>query len=944
MHARFQGLSAFYTAPEAEQLFATTGPVKSESDVFADQLESVTTALSEYAAEVRPIEARLKQLRADATAFVSGISGDRHWKDDGDKVEENNDLVKDVNAAVAAFWEAERTCANKITALVCGTHFIADDGTGASNMYGFSEKDLDSTKELPWGSQVEESRRWWEVHHHVGSFLKGVFVDGLWGTIRGLGTLVGVDGWDAAGQAWTGLAKVVTGLAITVTPVLGSVYWAVPEKDLPGWLRDSRTAVKETGKALVAWDEWGKNPARAAGATTFNVVTTVFTGGAGAAAKTGSVAKVIAALGKTGRLLDPVTYIAKGGKVVTVKVGDLLAGLRNVDAGARVNIPEPAAPAPVAGVDDAARAGTGPGPDPSHTMRLPDDANGSPQYLDTDTGQILDAAGNPKPDVMPRDVTNPDRSGVEVPPVRSETPAPVGAREPALVGAGPGAGSVDNAAGGGTPGGVTPGAGTPGGTPGGVTPGGVTPGGVTPGGVPGSVTPGGGAVPGGVGLDGLPGGGANNLPGGGAGQLPGGGAGQLPGGAVDNLPGGGANNLPGGGAGQLPGGAVDNLPGGGANNLPGGGANHVPGGTADNLPSNSLGDNATPGGGAATSPDTTPGGGTAGDSPTVPGQGADPVPGNAGGGTGNGPGGGGGNGPGGGAGNNLPEPRDPRTYTPAERQAIMDHQVARANDPSDTYFDDFYKNNGHRKLLTNVDEFGLAPPQLVKTPGGWVPADSIPPALPPTYLDGIPGDPINKPPTTAARQELDTLAKARQDALDADRAPHKAYADAKSAWEKDPGNAELAKAAEDARANHKDPHAKATKASENYGEGIARHHAIPERFPGAVEQTLHGPKSGAHQFDQVYKHGDRYIVVEAKSNIRTELGSRMIDGVRHSQGSRPYFRDIIEQMRNRPKDSALADDLDMALMEGRVDYVEVKGMDTTGTYNGYEMRQFDISK
>ncbi|WP_405641991.1 hypothetical protein [Streptomyces uncialis] len=921
-------MSAFYTAPEAEQLFATTGPVKSESDVFADQLESVTTALSEYAAEVRPIEARLKQLREDATAFVSGISGDKHWKDDGDKVEENNDLVKDVNAAVAAFWEAERACANKITALVCGTHFIADDGTGKSNMYGFSEKDLDGTKELPWGSQVEESRRWWEVHHHVGSFLKGVFVDGLWGTIRGLGTLVGVDGWDAAGQAWTGLAKVVTGLAITVTPVLGTVFWTLPEEKLPGWFRESRTAVKETGKALVAWDEWGKNPARAAGATTFNVVTTVFTGGAGAAAKTGSVAKVISALGKTGRLLDPVTYIAKGGKVVTVKVGDLLAGLRNVDAGARINIPEPATPAPVAGADDAARAGTGTGPDPSHTVRLPDDANGSPQYLDTNTGQLLDAAGNPKPDVMPRDVTNPDRSGAEVPPVRSETPVQVGAREPALVGAGPGAGTIDNAAGG-APGGVTPGAGTPGGTPGGVTPGG--------GAVPGAVTPGGGAVPGGGGLDGLPGGGANSLPGGGAGQLPGG--------AVDNLPGGGANNMPGGGAGQLPGGAVDNLPGGGANNLPGGGANHIPGGTADNLPSNNLGDNATPGGGAATTPDTTPGGGTAGDSPTVPGQGADPVPGNAGGGTGNGPGGGGGNGPGGGPGNNLPEPRDPRTYTPAERQAIMDHQVARANDPSDTYLDDFYKNNGHRKRLTNVDEFGLAPPQLVKTPGGWVPADSIPPALPPTYLDGIPGDPTNKPPTPTARQELDSLAKARQDALDADRAPHKAYTEAKRAWEADPGNADLAKAAEDARKAHKDPHAKATKTSEEYGEGIAREHAIPERFPNADEITLHGPKSGNHQFDQVYKQGDRYIVVEAKSNVSTDLGSRMVNGVRHSQGSRPYFLDILEQMKKRrPHDSQTANDLEMALLQGRVDYVEVKGLDSNGTYNGYSMKQFDISE
>ncbi|MGW1146017.1 hypothetical protein ACWD6I_13350 [Streptomyces sp. NPDC002454] len=512
MHARFQGLSAFYTAPEAEQLFATTTPVKTESDLFADQLESVTTALSEYAAEVRPIEARLKQLQADATTFANSISGDEHWKDDGDKVEENNDLVKDVNAAVAAFWSAERTCANKITALVCGTHFVADDGSGAPNMYGFAEGDLNNTQELPWGSQVEESRRWWEVHHHVGSFLKGVFVDGLWGTIRGLGTLVGVDGWDAAGQAWTGLAKVATGLVITAVPMVGTAYWLLPDDKLPSWLRDSRTAVKETGKALVAWDEWGKNPARAAGATTFNVVTTVFTGGAGAAAKTGSVARVIGALGKTGRLLDPVTYIAKGGKVVTVKVGDLLAGLRNADAGARINIPEPAVP--VAGADDAARAGAGIGPDPAHTVRLPDDAHGNPQYLDTETGQLLDAAGHPKPDAMPRDVTNPDprSTGAEAPPVRAETPVQVGAREPAMAG-----GRSGEALGG------VPGAGP-------------------------GVSAGGGPVPGAGGVDDAAA----------VGVGPGGGA--MPGGGMDGIPGGGAGHLPGGGTSQLPGGTADNLP------------------------------------------------------------------------------------------------------------------------------------------------------------------------------------------------------------------------------------------------------------------------------------------------------------------------------------------------------------------------------------------------
>jgi len=53
VHNRFQGLSAYYTAPEAEQLFATTKPVKDRADTFADGLETVSGALAGYATEIR---------------------------------------------------------------------------------------------------------------------------------------------------------------------------------------------------------------------------------------------------------------------------------------------------------------------------------------------------------------------------------------------------------------------------------------------------------------------------------------------------------------------------------------------------------------------------------------------------------------------------------------------------------------------------------------------------------------------------------------------------------------------------------------------------------------------------------------------------------------------------------------------------------------------------
>ncbi|GHE82413.1 hypothetical protein GCM10018789_07640 [Streptomyces werraensis] len=169
---------------------------------------------------------------------------------------------------------------------------------------------LSQSQELPWGSPVDKERHglgWAGLGHQLLEFGKGFVIDGVWATIRGLGTLVGVDGWDAAGEALKGLGKLATGLVTTAVPVVGVAYWTMPEDKLPPYLRDSRNTVKEAGKALVAWDQWSDNPARAGGAVTFNVLTTVFTGGAGAAAKGGAAARTVGALGRTARPVDPMT-------------------------------------------------------------------------------------------------------------------------------------------------------------------------------------------------------------------------------------------------------------------------------------------------------------------------------------------------------------------------------------------------------------------------------------------------------------------------------------------------------------------------------------------------------------------------------------------------------------------------------------------------------------
>ncbi|GAA2437180.1 hypothetical protein ACFPFX_37320 [Streptomyces mauvecolor] len=341
IHSHFQSTAAFYKAPEADQLFATTAPVAAKTATFAGQLEKVAGALSAYSQEVRPLAKKLEDLQRQAFAFTATIAGDDHWRRDEKKRDRNDGLKDEVQATLEAFYEAEITCHNKITALVGGSTLVLGRLSGGqmlpkgTSAYGASADDLNHLDNAPWGTYAEPEYTglsW--LGHQVKSFVwDGFIVDGIWGTVKGIDILLGCNGSDAAGEAWKGLAKVVTGLAIAITPGANALFWATPDKMMPTWFRDSRTALKETGKALIAYDEWGKNPARAAGGVTFNVLTTVFTGGAGAAAKGGAVAKTVSVLGKVGRVVDPMTYVFSAGKFGVGKVADVFKGLKGLSLG-----------------------------------------------------------------------------------------------------------------------------------------------------------------------------------------------------------------------------------------------------------------------------------------------------------------------------------------------------------------------------------------------------------------------------------------------------------------------------------------------------------------------------------------------------------------------------------------------------------------------------------
>ncbi|MFF7337989.1 hypothetical protein ACFZAT_11645 [Streptomyces sp. NPDC008163] len=393
-HTAFQALDPVYDAPEQEELLDSTIPVRDKADAFADKLESVSGALSGFATAARPLVARMNRLREDAARFVAENRDDDDWQQDQDKIDENARLVHEVGTTWVAFQGAERDAANKITALVGGTHFVVDDGSHKAGMYGFKADDVKDAGETPWGTVDEREytglRAAWEwTKKNVGGALKGFFVDGVWGTIKGLGSMVNVFDWDNFKKTWSGIGDVFGGIsAYIMTPY----DWAMDKMFGPVDHSDTdrqKAALRNFGKSLVAWDEWGHDPSRAFGSVLFNVVT-IGSGSLlklGKAGKLGVVADAASVAGKAGALVDPMSYLGKAAGVTKIKVGDLMESLRTGSAG----------------VDDMARtAPTGTAPHP--TTETPGfhytDHNGNPRVVGDDA-VIRDEHGNPVPDTEP---------------------------------------------------------------------------------------------------------------------------------------------------------------------------------------------------------------------------------------------------------------------------------------------------------------------------------------------------------------------------------------------------------------------------------------------------------------------------------------------------------------------------------------------------------------
>ncbi|MFF2580355.1 hypothetical protein [Streptomyces goshikiensis] len=902
VHSSFGGLSAFYQAPEADQLFATTKPVSDLGLKLSSDMCTIAGALGTYARDVEPLKKRLEDLKAEAEAFRSKVADDKKWIEDGDLIEENLDRRNKIAEVWAQFQEVEKACHAKIVALVGGKPLKMDDGSHGEGMYGYDAESLKHAKSLPWGDAVEESIPAWQVWEHAWEFTKGFFVDGVWGTLKGLGGLVGLDGWDTFKQSWTGLAKLATGLAIVSVPGVGPLFTAVPDDKLPPWLRDSRTAMKETGKALLAWDQWGSNPGRAAGAVTFNVITTVATGGTGGAVsgagKAGAVAKALSFAGKAGRVVDPMTYVFKGAGAGISKIGDVMAGLKGlgkfevptIKVDGAIALPDGAVKLPDGTIHLPAGSAVPDGaiklPDggvklpegtttlPPGTVKLPVD--GPPEFMDP-KGNIYDADGSiiQRADHAPKGTP---AAGADVPRVDASAPVKV----PELAGVGARGGDDIIRVGSDISDPLHTADHTPTGRPD--------------------------LAPTGRAGDHMPTNNLDNTPRGGRPD------GHGPNGPHPDSPsttphpdGPGTPSHPDG-----PGG--DGLPAGGGPDLQSGLHPDVPGLDALDHAAGVRG-----GGADSAADDVAHAGNDSGRRPPVA----------------------------------RPEFMldGPNPYGPRGRltlEQIEEIQVYRANEEPG-YFNRYYQEHGHRRRLATKDESGYAPPQLAQLSDGgpWLRAKDTPAPPEPHYLDdayiAVGADTVSD---TSRLKVLDGVAEKRHYAILWDKFAERWKGDAGNAHEAH-GTFETGLEWAEARGTYREAHIEMRDASEAFGEAAARHHYIAERYDGFKSEKLLGPKNGNDQFDQVWTHEDgRVVVVEAKSSIGTELGKRDLPFPKRravSQGSREYFFDILRMM-NKRGETELVETLKRALDDGKLEYVVVRGEKNAGRYTGYQYRRFDISK
>ncbi|MCB4208543.1 HNH endonuclease signature motif containing protein [Arthrobacter sp. UM1] len=317
-------LRTHFVSPDTETLVNALNPNLSDGDGVKTNADDAAKALEAYAKTERELAKTKATLVSDIDSFEKEVSGDSDWKKDEGKVKHQQALLDRISGLVSSHQAAERTCANAINKIYGGTQYreTAADGSAAGSgqeYYGYSRDMLNSAAgagQAPWGKPAEWDKPWyrdlWDGAKDFGS--------GLWesvkGTVTGLVSLVNPFDWETFSSTWKGIGTLAVDVAVTTSPVMAAMA--------PDRYRESAGRLKNVGAAMLNVEEWKRNPAKAAGMLTGDVLQTVATGGAGAGLKGAATAGKVGRLaGKAGNLAGKVGDVASslGGKLG--KLGEL---------------------------------------------------------------------------------------------------------------------------------------------------------------------------------------------------------------------------------------------------------------------------------------------------------------------------------------------------------------------------------------------------------------------------------------------------------------------------------------------------------------------------------------------------------------------------------------------------------------------------------------------
>lgn len=280
----WSGLGAVYRAPEQEDVLAAMDKPATEATDLKNKMRTAGRALGAYGERCIELQARKNQLKIDIAAFY------KNYPQDGGGptgtipeaviggaqevllLRAEEDLAQRIYQLQADLDEAQRTCANAISAIYGGPHYEAADQASVwdKSVYGLTASGYDQLtrtgtgldgKDIAWGVP----RGWTGKGTLPNIYMAGQGAIASFLQLPNFAKdLIGADGAGEAGAAWSGLGRGGLDLLMVFNPAgpmltaFGVGPWAGARERTGGMLKS--IFGMDSGKTAPAYTAGGFVP------------------------------------------------------------------------------------------------------------------------------------------------------------------------------------------------------------------------------------------------------------------------------------------------------------------------------------------------------------------------------------------------------------------------------------------------------------------------------------------------------------------------------------------------------------------------------------------------------------------------------------------------------------------------------------------------------------